>query len=37
LNVDLFLVKESKFLFYKENSSFEETISNKGIVLYENN
>ena len=35
LNVDLFLVKESKFLFYKENSSFEETIYNKGIVLYE--
>jgi len=35
LNVDLFLVKEKKFLFYKENSSFEETICHKGIVLYE--
>jgi predicted nucleotidyltransferase len=35
-NVDLFLVKENKFLFYKENSSFEETIYNKGIILYEN-
>jgi len=35
-NVDLFLVKENKFLFYKENSSFEETICNEGIILYEN-
>jgi len=35
-NVDLFLVKENKFLFYKENSSFEETIFNEGIILYEN-
>jgi len=35
-NVDLFLVKENKFLFYKENSSFEETICNEGIIIYEN-
>ena len=35
LNMDLFLVKESKFLFYIENSSFEETIYNKGKILYE--
>ncbi|MCL1836048.1 MAG: nucleotidyltransferase domain-containing protein [Treponema sp.] len=35
LNVDLFLIKESKFLFYKKNSSFEETICNKGMLLYE--
>jgi len=34
--VDLFLVEKKRFLFYKENSSFEETICNKGIVLYEN-
>jgi len=34
-NVDLFLVKENKFLFYKENSSFEETICNEGIIIYE--
>ena len=34
--VDLFLVEKNRFLFYKENSSFEETICNKGIVLYEN-
>ena len=34
--VDLFLVEKNRFLFYKENSSFEETIYNKGIVLYEN-
>ncbi len=34
--VDLFLVEKKKFLFYKENSSFEETIYNKGIMLYEN-
>ena len=34
-NTDLFLVKKSLFLFYKENSSFEETICNKGIVIYE--
>jgi len=34
--VDLFLVEKKRFLFYKENSSFEETIYNKGIVLYEN-
>ena len=36
LNIDLFLVKENKFLFYTENSSFEETIYNEGIILYEN-
>ncbi len=35
LNVDLFLVNENKFLFYTENSSFEETIYNEGIILYE--
>jgi len=34
--VDLFLVEKKRFLFYKENSSFEETIYNKGIMLYEN-
>jgi len=34
--VDLFLVEKKRFLFYIENSSFEETIYNKGIVLYEN-
>jgi len=34
--VDLFLVERKRFLFYKDNSSFEETIYNKGIVLYEN-
>ncbi|MDR2922596.1 MAG: nucleotidyltransferase domain-containing protein [Treponema sp.] len=36
INVDLFLVHKNKFLFYIENSSFEETIYNKGILLYEN-
>jgi len=35
LNMDLFLVKKSKFLFYTENSSFEESIYNHGIILYE--
>jgi predicted nucleotidyltransferase len=35
LNMDLFLVKKSKFLFYTENSSFEENIYNNGIILYE--
>jgi len=35
LNMDLFLVKKSKFLFYTENSSFEENIFNNGIILYE--
>ena len=35
LNMDLFLVKKSKFLFYAENSSFEENIFNNGIILYE--
>jgi len=34
--VDLFLVEKERFLFYKENSSFEETIYNEGIILYEN-
>jgi len=34
-NMDLFLVKEYNFLFYKDNSSFEETIFEKGIILYE--
>ena len=33
--IDLFLVKENRFLYYKENSSFEETICSKGILLYE--
>ena len=32
---DLFLVENKRFLFYIENSSFEETIYNKGILLYE--
>ena len=36
LNMDLFLVEKERFLFYKENSSFEETICMKGIILYEN-
>ena len=35
LNIDLFLVKKNLFLFYKENRTFEETICNKGILLYE--
>ena len=33
--IDLFLVKEKDFSYYKENSSFEDTICNKGILLYE--
>jgi predicted nucleotidyltransferase len=35
LNVDLFLVKEKKFLNYLDYSSFEGTIVKKGKVLYE--
>jgi predicted nucleotidyltransferase len=34
-NMDLFLVKENDFIFYKDYSSFEETIFEKGIILYE--
>jgi len=33
--IDLFLVRESKFLDYKEYSSFEKTICEKGILVYE--
>jgi len=33
--IDLFLVENKRFYFYVENSSFEETIYNKGILLYE--
>ena len=34
-NIDLLLVKESKYLKCKEYSSFEKTICEKGILLYE--
>ncbi|WP_461255860.1 nucleotidyltransferase domain-containing protein [Treponema sp. R80B11-R83G3] len=35
-NCDLFLVKEKRFNHYFENSSFEKTIVNKGILIYGN-
>jgi len=35
LRTDLFLVGKKRFLFYIKNSSFEETVYNKGIILYE--
>jgi predicted nucleotidyltransferase len=31
---DLFIVKESKFLEYKEYHSFEQTVSEKGVLIY---
>jgi predicted nucleotidyltransferase len=31
---DLFLVKESKFLEYKEYHSFEQTVYEKGVLIY---
>jgi len=34
-NTDLFLVKQKDFLFYREIRSFEETICNEGVILYE--
>ena len=34
-NTDFLWVKESKFLKYKNFSLFEQTICNKGILLYE--
>jgi len=34
LNVDLLLVDEKKFMFYKDNHPFERKIYNDGVLLY---